>query len=401
MPHKTVIRIAKLKTVGSIAASGEHTWRERPTHNADPARTHLNQDWRPVGNAAALVDAVKARVALADQKCTNADPVLCVEYLITAKADAFVEHGGTVDAVEYFRDALAWLEDKHGADNIVAVNIQNDEQAPHLVAYVVPLVQSGATTRKRSVIVGTNPDGTKRRETRKFAQAASCRLSAAHFFDGRKKLSEIQTDFSAVVGAKHGLERGIEGSKAKHTTIQSYYARASAAFSPLPRVTTPVPAKTRPEPVKPGLLASSDARAAYERDHAAWLAEVAKAEKQQRQRQAEVKAQRDAAVETARRHEAQAQQAEVLREQLGHVRRANGVYRAKLATAEDLLRLFRPDEIEKAKARAERIRQRKAEEAATARQTADPVPQPPAAAPAPESGAPEQTSTSPRLRGGM
>lgn len=136
-------------------------------------------------------------------------------------------------------------------------------------------------------------------------------------------------------------------------------------------LTTPAPAKTRPEPVKPGLLAGSEVKAAYERDHAAWLA---KAEKQQRQQQAEVKAQRDAAVETARRYEAQEQQAEVLREQMRNVRLANGVYRAKLVTAEDLLRLFHPEEIKKAKARAERILQRKVLEAATARQTADPVP---------------------------
>jgi hypothetical protein len=63
------------------------------------------------------------------------------------------------------------------------------------------------------------------------------------------------------------------------------------------------------------LLAGSEVKAAYERVHAVWLA---KAEKQQRQQQAEVK---------------------VLREQMRNVRLANGVYRAKLVTAEDLLRL--------------------------------------------------------------
>lgn len=229
MEHPVVIRVAKLATAANIAGSGAHTWREMPTPNADPTRTPDNEDWRPVHGSQALRQAIDARVALATEKAgKGVRPVPALEYVITANGDAFKEHGGAVDSTAYFRDALAWLEARHGADNIVAVNIQRDEHAPHMVAYVVPLVEVKAGKRKRSVIVGTNSDGTKRRETREFETAAATRLSAQHYVGTPDKLVALQTDFAKRVGQRHGLVRGIEGSKAKHQRVKSWYAQINA-----------------------------------------------------------------------------------------------------------------------------------------------------------------------------
>ncbi|WP_171496445.1 plasmid recombination protein, partial [Acinetobacter sp. TUM15372] len=48
-------------------------------------------------------------------------------------------------------------------------------------------------------------------------------LNAREFLGGRAKLSKMQTDFYNEV--KHlGHERGLEGSKAEHTTIKDFYA---------------------------------------------------------------------------------------------------------------------------------------------------------------------------------
>ncbi|WP_196755152.1 MobV family relaxase [Burkholderia multivorans] len=221
MSYPTVIRTAKLSSMAAVKGSGRHTWRECGTPNADPSRTPANSDWRSVRNADELADAVARRVGLATEIAQK--PVLCIEYLITAKSDAFTERGGQVNSEEYFRDALRWLENRHGAENVVAVNIQRDETAPHLVAYVVPLVEIAAKTRRRSVITGTNADGTKRRETREFAQAGCVRLSAAHFQGTPAKLRALQGDFAASVGARHGLVRGVEGSRADHQTIKQWY----------------------------------------------------------------------------------------------------------------------------------------------------------------------------------
>ena len=40
-------------------------------------------------------------------------------------------------------------------------------------------------------------------------------------------LSQLQTDFAKDVGQRHGLERGIEGSQAKHQTIKEFYAQVN------------------------------------------------------------------------------------------------------------------------------------------------------------------------------
>lgn len=225
MPHKTVLRVAKLASFGNIQASGEHTWRERSTHNADPKLTPLNEDWRGVNYAADLVEAVQQRVALADQKAER--PVLCLEYLVTAHHDAFKEGGGKTDSADYFADSLRWIEAKHGKENVVAVNIQRDELTPHMVAYVVPLVEVEAKTRKRSVVVGKDAEGKQIREVREFKTEGVTRLSAAEFVNGREKLRDLQTDFAQSVGVKHGLERGVQGSKAKHQTVKQFYAKLS------------------------------------------------------------------------------------------------------------------------------------------------------------------------------
>ena len=155
MGHPVVIRVAKLATWGAIIGSGQHTWRERETPNAVPELTPNNEDWRPVRDSQTLRDAVSERIAMTTEKPTAKHPVLCLEYLVTAHQDAFAENGkgGTLDSTAYFRDALAWIERKHGAANVVAVNIQRDEAAPHLVAYVVPNPQQQASERRAEATV--------------------------------------------------------------------------------------------------------------------------------------------------------------------------------------------------------------------------------------------------------
>ena len=45
----------------------------------------------------------------------------------------------------YFRDALDWLKNKHGAENVVYAGIHRDETTPHMYAYVVPRVGKSST----------------------------------------------------------------------------------------------------------------------------------------------------------------------------------------------------------------------------------------------------------------
>ncbi|WP_414811527.1 plasmid recombination protein [Paracoccus sanguinis] len=76
---------------------------------------------------------------------------------------------------------MDWLEERHGKENVLSAVIHRDEATPHMTVMTIPL-------------------------------------------DDRGKLSAMQTDFAERVGKPHGLERGVQGSKATHERVKSAYA---------------------------------------------------------------------------------------------------------------------------------------------------------------------------------
>lgn len=197
-----ILRTAKLKSMGEIGGSLSHTFRTRDTSNADPQRAYLNEH----GNGDSP-ESIKAALEARLPEKRRSDAVLCVEYFIGASPEHFA-HGD--DGSAYFADAVKWLKAKHGAENVVATAIHRDETSPHLVAYVVPLDDQG-------------------------------KLNAKAFLGGKAKLSAMQTDFARSVGREHGLERGLEGSKATHTTIAQYYGRVVSATPKASSIDAPEP----------------------------------------------------------------------------------------------------------------------------------------------------------------
>jgi len=317
-----ILRTQKLKSGIAIRRSLTHAFREQETPNADPSRTPENTHIGAADVDEALAN-LNERLATQDKVRKNA--VLAVEYLITASPED-MRGKSRQEQDAYFRDALKWVEDKHGKANVIYAGIHRDEQTPHMYAYVVPLDGRG-------------------------------KLNCRSFLGGAKALSQMQTEFSQEVGQQHGLQRGIEGSKARHTSIQQYYSRVSKAFEPLPEVKTPAP-KVRPEPEKPGLFAGKDAKEAYQLDHGAWQREQAAAQLQKQQHMAEVRAQRDTAVEVAKRHQAQAKEAAALKAEVGQLKQSNGVYaktaaqrKAEVVKLLAVAELFTPEEIRAAQAR--------------------------------------------------
>lgn len=247
-----ILRIQKHSSMNAIRNSGKHKDREQDTPNADPLKTPENVT-EGAKTSTELVKAIQARIDLATIKATGESrPVLAVEYLITASPEFFKENSAEkVDG--YFEDAKDWLKTKHGAANVVSITRHNDEKTPHLSAFVVPLVEREAGTRNRSVIVGKGADGKPIRETREFAKPAEVSLSAKHYFGGSKHtLSELQTEFATKVAIPHGLERGIEGSKAHHQDIKTWYAGIE---KPTQDVTI-TPEFLRPRVLKKGIFRS-------------------------------------------------------------------------------------------------------------------------------------------------
>lgn len=196
-----ILRAKKLKTMASVSGSAKHTFRDKPTPNAIPEMTGRNRTVG-AGSTEALMAALN-RTLPTERRSTA---VLCIEYLVTASPEDFKRHGGRLSEMGvatkggpgYFSEALKFLREKHGAENVISSTVHLDERTPHMVVYVVPMTKDK-------------------------------RLSCREFLGGAAKLRQLQTDFHQQCGKPFGLERGIEGSKAKHEKIAAYYGALVAA----------------------------------------------------------------------------------------------------------------------------------------------------------------------------
>ncbi|BDA71518.1 plasmid recombination enzyme [Calothrix sp. PCC 7716] len=132
----------------------------------------------------------------------RSNAVLAVEMLLTASPQYFrpdnPEQAGFYiqERVDNFAAACTdWLLNRYYGKVVQAI-MHLDESTPHIHAYIVPLDSRG-------------------------------KLNARELFHGRYKLSELLDSFARAV--EHlGIERGIKGSKAKHTDIKKYYAAVNS-----------------------------------------------------------------------------------------------------------------------------------------------------------------------------
>jgi hypothetical protein len=210
--HFAILRTAKLKSFGNVGGSLAHTYRTRETENADPSRSKENEHSH--NSPGEVMQALRDRVPEKRRK----DAVIGLEYFVGTSPEWF--EGKTRDQQNaYFLGALDWLQKRHGKENVVGWSIHRDESSPHLVAYVVPISDRGT-------------------------------LNAKQWTGGAAALSKMQTDFAKDVGARNGLQRGIEGSKAHHQTIKSFYAQID---KPSQHVSIG-PETTQPKVLKKGFL---------------------------------------------------------------------------------------------------------------------------------------------------
>jgi len=208
-----IMRAKKLNGMGSVAAALQHCYRDRDTPNADAERTADNGHRAAQSTNEAMG---KLRELLPEKR--RKDAVLAVEYVMTASPEWWTKATSEQQA-DFFDQAHKWLADKYGADRIITATVHRDETSPHLSAFVVPLTQDG-------------------------------RLSAKEFIGNRSKMTADQTSFAKAV--EHlGLERGIERSRATHTSIKQHYAaieRAAAGH------VTISPETVKPQVVKKGIF---------------------------------------------------------------------------------------------------------------------------------------------------
>jgi signal transduction histidine kinase len=94
----------------------------------------------------------------------------------------------------------------------VAAHLHRDEETPHIHVTLVPIVKGERKRRKRE-------EQTKKRYRKKPTDTV--RLCADDIMT-RLKLKSYQDTYAEAM-AKYGLQRGIDGSKARHKSTQQYY----------------------------------------------------------------------------------------------------------------------------------------------------------------------------------
>ena len=195
------------KARGSDSAMTSHIERTSHPKNADESRTHLNRTLieypEGVEDRTAAIQHRLEHAGLKRKIGSNQVRAIRINLSGSPEDMARIEATGQLDA--WCADSLQYLFDTFGRENIVSAHLHMDEKTPHIHATLVPIVQAARTRRKKE-------DQVKRHYRKKSADAP--RLCAGDIMT-RGKLKSYQDGYAKAM-SHHGLQRGIDGSEARH-----------------------------------------------------------------------------------------------------------------------------------------------------------------------------------------
>ena len=202
------------KTSGTDAAMSAHIERTIRPKNADAGRTHLNRE------LISFPDGIENRTQAIQHRLDTAgltrkignNQVRAIRILLTGTHDDMerITDEGRLD--EWCNDNLKYLADTFGKENIVSAVLHMDEQTPHIHATLVPIVKGERKRKKKEEQV-------KKRYRKKPTD--TIRLCADDIMT-RAKLKSYQDTYAQTMSG-YGLQRGIDGSEARHITTRQYY----------------------------------------------------------------------------------------------------------------------------------------------------------------------------------
>lgn len=209
------IQINKAKGSADTGAS-DHIERKTTPKNADPARTHLNRELVEFPDGVAdRTEAISHRIRMAGiKRKITPDQVRAIRIVLSGTHEDMVRVQDEGKLNEWCDDNLQWLHRTFGRENTVSAVLHMDEHTPHIHATVVPIVTG---ERRKAKQKQKQMEG-KRTYCKK---ANAVRLCADDLLT-REKLITYHDSYAAAM-AKYGLQRGIRGSEARHTTTAQYY----------------------------------------------------------------------------------------------------------------------------------------------------------------------------------
>ena len=207
------IQINKAKGSADTGAS-DHIERKTIPKNADPTRTHLNRELVEFPDGVSdRTEAISHRIRTAGiKRKITPDQVRAIRIVLSGTHEDMmkIQDEGRLD--EWCDDNLQWLHYTFGKENTVSAVLHMDEHTPHIHATVVPIVTGERRKAKKKQTEG-------KRSYRK--KANTVRLCADDVLT-REKLVTYHDSYARVM-EKYGLQRGVRGSEARHTTTAQYY----------------------------------------------------------------------------------------------------------------------------------------------------------------------------------
>ena len=192
MAYQQVIA-KKVKLNGLMGIQHHMLDRDRVKTNPDIdlSRSHLNYFIENL-TAEDLNSRVRSRIKQLNLKKRPRSDAVGLEDIVVKASQDFILNADAETRENYFADALHFLQNRYGKENVMYCQCHLDESSPHIHVGIVPIT----------------PDG---------------RLSAKSLFSP-KTLEQLQTDFHRVVSSHYGLERGESHSK-KYLPIQKFKAQ--------------------------------------------------------------------------------------------------------------------------------------------------------------------------------
>ena len=183
----------KIKLNGLMGIQHHLLDRDRVKTNPDIdlSRSHLNYFIENL-TAENLNSRVKARIKQINLKKRPRSDAVGLEDIVVKASQDFMLNVDAETREHYFTDALHFLQNRYGKENVMYCHCHLDESNPHIHVGIVPIT----------------PDG---------------RLSAKSLFSP-KTLEQLQTDFHRNVSSHYGLERGEPHAK-KYLPVQKFKAQ--------------------------------------------------------------------------------------------------------------------------------------------------------------------------------
>lgn len=205
------------KSAKNESAMTDHIERKKIAPNVDPERIHLNKELIDFPDGVTnRTEAIQHRIKNAGlSRKVGKNQVQVIRVILSGSTEDMLRIQAEGKIEDWSKDSLDHLKKEFGEENIVAATLHLDEDAPHIHASIVPIVQ-GERRKKKS---NKEPEVPKKQYKKKNANRP--RLCADDLMT-KDKLIRYQDSYAEAM-VKYGLERGVKGSEARHISTSEHY----------------------------------------------------------------------------------------------------------------------------------------------------------------------------------